>query len=1116
MSHSNLQGLKHQLRAYKKKYYTNRLLRGSILFLASFSAVYLVTTSLESVGHFGPAVRSIMFFALVGAGLFAFVGWIGFPVKQLLNLDRELSDAEASKQIGEFFPEVKDKLLNTLQLENASGNRELLEASLAQKTQELSAVPFLTAVDYKENKRPFMRYFLAPASILLLLLLFTPQLLIKSTERLVNYEREYLPEAPFTFALKNNSTEVFRNEDYTVELEIEPKNGNDVPNEVYLVSNGRRRKLKKDGLTKFSYTLPKVSEDQDFHFESAGFGSQQYHLTVRYRPQLDQLKAQLDYPAYLGKKDEQLSNAGALTVPEGTKIQWTAKVRDTEKLLVSFSEGAIEATKEGDDKFTFGKTFTKTERYGVSLKNPHGKNKDEISYSVNVIKDQYPSISLEHYDDTLLFQYIIVGGQVSDDYGISKCRLFYRIQRDGKGKGKFQSQAIPIDKGRARQTFFYQLKTADLDLKAGDKLEYFVKVWDNDAPHGFKARSSSQRIMELPSEKQLKEEMDASNAETEQDIDNALQKAQEVRKELKEVQDKLKSKKKLDWQDKKAVDKLVEKHKELEEELKKFKEQYQQNNQRKDQFQQESEELQKKVEQINKLMEELMDEETKKLMEELQKLMEEYQKQNPDEIQKALDQLQQKDETLENELDRTLELFKQLKFEQKMEQTINELEKLGEEQEQLSEETKEAKGKEQQEELKQKQEELSEKFDQLQKEMEQLEKMNKELQRPNDMGDNSQQQQDIDQEQQQSQESLEKGKNSKASESQKNAGQKMKQMAQQMQQQMQAGQMQQATEDLDNIRNILEGLITMSFEQERIMKEFKSVRQADPRFVTLSQEQLKLDDDFRVLEDSLLALSKRVFQIESYITKELSALKSHMGKTVEEIRARRAYRAAGEQQYVMTHTNNLALLLDEVMQQMQQQMAQQMSGNQMCQKPGNSQGNKKGNKPGQKPGLSDQQKQLNDMIKQLKSGQKTGRQLSEDLMKMATQQEAIRRALKEMEEGAVGKEGAELRKKLQELRKVMEETEKDIVYNRINDRTIQRQSEIQTRLLEAEKAAREQKEDKKREATTAQQKERPLPPSYEEYLRQKAKQVELLQTIPPSLTPYFKKETNEYFDLLEK
>ena len=97
----------------------------------------------------------------------------------------------------------------------------------------------------------------------------------------------------------------------------------------------------------------------------------------------------------------------------------------------------------------------------------------------------------------------------------------------------------------------------------------------------------------------------------------------------------------------------------------------------------------------------------------------------------------------------------------------------------------------------------------------------------------------------------------------------------------------------------------------------------------------------------------------------------------------------------------------------------------------------------------------------------------------------------------------------------MEENEKDLVNKKITQETILRQNEILTRLLEAEKAKRERETENRRESNTGKVIDKPIPPSIENYLKEKEKQIELLRTIPPSLTPYYKKEVNEYFQKLQ-
>ena len=77
------------------------------------------------------------------------------PLLKLLRLGAIISHEEASKIIGEHFPEIKDKLLNTLQLQGqlsveGAGN-DLLLASIERRTEELRPVPFVNAIDLKSN-----------------------------------------------------------------------------------------------------------------------------------------------------------------------------------------------------------------------------------------------------------------------------------------------------------------------------------------------------------------------------------------------------------------------------------------------------------------------------------------------------------------------------------------------------------------------------------------------------------------------------------------------------------------------------------------------------------------------------------------------------------------------------------------------------------------------------------------------------------------------------------------------------------------------------------------------------------------------------------------------------
>ena len=319
---------------------------------------------------------------------------------------------------------------------------------------------------------------------------------------------------------------------------------------------------------------------------------------------------------------------------------------------------------------------------------------------------------------------------------------------------------------------------------------------------------------------------------------------------------------------------------------------------------------------------------------------------------------------------------------------------------------------------------------------------------------------------------------------------------------MQAGmEMQMMQENLDDLRDIVDNLVKLSFDQEKVMNNFKGVKQSDPRFVTLSQNQLKIKDDSQIIQDSLLSLAKRVFQISSFVTREVEYMNQYMDESVESLRDRNRSQAVSKQQFAMTSMNNLSILLDDVLQQMQQQMADAMG------KP------KSGKQKNQKnmPGMSDLQKELSRKIQDLKKSGKSGRQLSEELAKLAAEQEMIRREMQKMQEKSGSEEGEGGNGNLNKIIDQMKKNEQDLVNKRLSNELIRRQQDIVTRMLQAEDALREREQDEQREAEQTESIERRVPPEFEEYFKTKEKEIELLKTIPVKLSPYYKREVNEYF-----
>lgn len=1090
-----------KLQAYKKKYYINRLLKGLIFFFALAFSAYLLISLLEYFGKYNSIYRFAFFTGYLILTAFGLVRWVVNPLAELLSLKKQISNEEAAKEIGRHFPQISDKLLNTLQL-NRLEHRDnvFIQASIAQKTKEFSVVPFSSAVSYKENNK-YLKYLGVPLILILFFLIFIPQILTESTARIIQYDKEFVYPAPFTFHIENKKLSAFKNEDFQLELNIK---GQAIPEQVYMNTGNRRIKLQKGQNGTYTYTFRNLQKDQDISFEAAGYNSRKYLLKIFARPDLKGFDVKVDYPAYLNKRDEMISNAGNLTIPEGTGLTWNFKTEDVERIKVNFSD-----TKENElnlasenNRFTFSRIISSSLDYKLDLENAFGKAKEKISYHINVIPDQYPEINAEAYQDSVLFSYLTIGGTVSDDYGLTRLKVFYRVKNVDQQEANTPYKTFPvhIKKGNISESFYLNWAIDSLELKSGQKLEYYLTIWDNDGVNGHKSTKSRVFSFSVPDKEEIREDIKTTTKSTENSISSTINKTKKIKKSLEEIDNKLKTKNNLNWQDKKALEDLLKQHEEIKKDIEELKKEYDKLSDKQEKFNKPDEALKEKMEQLQKLMDELLDEETKKLYEEMQKLLQENVDKN--ELQKLLDQIKQKDQTMENELERTLEWFKQLQYEQKLNEIKNDLEKLSEEQKELSQETLDKKKEE--EDLLKDQEKLNEDFKKLEQDMEELDKLNKDMKNQKEMEDMSGEQQDIEQKQQESTEQLQKNQNKKAGESQKEAGEKMEEMAQKLAQMQSQMSQDQLEEDMEDLRAILENLITLSFDQEELMKDFRRVNQSDPRYIELGQKQLKLKDDSKVIEDSLMALAQRVFQIQSFVTREVGDMNKHMDGSIKNIRDRRPDLAAGNQQYTMTSVNNLALMLNDVLKQMQQQMSQMKGGEQMCNKPGKN----------SKPGLGDLQKQLNQQIEQLKKGQKPGPGgMSKEIAKMAAQQEMIRNALKELQEKAGGeKSGKELSQLLQE----MEQSEKDLVNKNISPELLKRQKEILTRLLEAENSLREREQDDKRESKQGKNKTREVPPSLEKYLKEKERQIELLKTVNPSFTPYYKKEVNEYFQKIEK
>jgi hypothetical protein len=468
--------------------------------------------------------------------------------------------------------------------------------------------------------------------------------------------------------------------------------------------------------------------------------------------------------------------------------------------------------------------------------------------------------------------------------------------------------------------------------------------------------------------------------------------------------------------------------------------------------------------------------------------------------------MQMDNKSLKKELDRILQLYKKLEFDQKLDQNINQLNQLSDKQEKLSEQTQQKNVSQQ--DLQQQQQKLQQDFQDVKQSLQDLQKQDESSEQKNNFQNPKEDEQNIDQQMQQSSQSLQKNDRQNASKSQQQSSKQMKQLASKLQQQQQQQEDSQNSVDAQQLRELLKNLVNSSFDQEKVMETLKNTTPTDPNYTILAQKQKDIKDNLKTAEDSLYSLSRRVPQIQSTVNREIASINDHIDRTLENLSDRRTPEANRNQQYAMTSMNNLALMLSEALDQLQNAMKNAKGGGGKSKQPSLSQLNRMQQQLNQ-----NMQKMRDQLQKQGNMSQSQRSGMSEQLAKMAREQQMIREALDKINQ-ADNKDGTGKLGNLDKISKEMEQTENDIVNRRITDDLLKRQQQIQSRLLEAEKAERQQEQDQQRESNAGKD----LPPGYikalQDYQKLSEKQTEQIKTVSPALNLYYKQKIKSYFDQL--
>lgn len=1115
MSSSKIQILNDKIRQFLKKYYLNKLYKGIIFFVIILLATFIAFSLFEYFSYSNTVVRSILFYSFIALAVGVGIAYLIIPALKIAGLGKQLTNEEVAKIIGDHFDQIDDKLLNLFELQQQMErgdyvSYDLLSAAIDSKIDSFKAYSFVQAIPVQKTKR-FALWMLLPIAIFLLLFSIKKELFTEPTKRIVHYSEVYEKPAPYNFVVTNKSMQAFQYEDFTVNVKVE---GSEVPDEVYIKYKNRNYKCQKNANSEFSYTFTNLQQTTEFQINTDEVTSTVYQIDVLPKPVMLGFNISLHYPSYLNKPDEVLENVSNVTVPEGTQITWNFITRNSENLILMVDDNK-KVISSDKDNYLVNVTARNSFTYSILNQNKYMTGKDTLTDEVTVIKDMYPDIYVQSQQDSAYHDRIYFKGNIKDDYGFTKLQFVYsKLDKDGKVLTSHVTVPIKIQNNVTIQDFYYYFDQNMFQLNPGEQLEYYFQVFDNDGVNGAKSTKSTVQSYKVRTMDEIEKDLSKSEEQTRSDYSDLLKESSDLAKEIEKMQQKMRQEKELSWQDKKNLEKLMKDYQKLQDQINELKQKQENHNQVENQYKNFDEDILKKQQELEKRMDEILSDEMKKMMQELQQMMQ--QNMNKDQLQQQMEKMKLSTQDINESLDQQLQLYKQLEVEKKLNEAVQNMHNLAEELRKNAQKTENKQNSK--ESLQKNQQELQKKYDELKKDIEEMKKLNKELEDPTEFKDNQELQKDADQQMQQSQQNLDRNNRSKSADNQKKAADDLDQMAEQMEQDFNQSELESITEDIATLRQILDNLVKVSFDQEDIMKRAQKMSPNSSLVSDVMKKQFEVKQNMKHIEDSLNALARRQAAVKPFIQKEVSKIQNNIETSQSELQNRRVTNASKNQQFALTSMNNLALMLMESMKDMQEQEKKCQS---KCNKAGNGSCNKPGGKgKPKKTSARELQQQLNrqmeamkkSMEQQAKQGQtgKPQQNMSEQFAKMAAQQEAIRKMLQDYQSELKNQNGVG-DKSLDKIIEDMQKTEKELVNRQITQQTINRQKDITTRLLQSERADLEREKDDERKSNEARQVPNINPPKEWNFDKEQKQQNEMLRSVPANLNYYYKSKANNYF-----
>lgn len=1090
------------------------LVRGFLIFLLLTLCLAWSALSLEAIFRFNSVFRySLLIFTI--SGLTGALSWFvirplycrffrpGFP-----------DDITLSVAIGRYFHDIRDKLADAIEVyDNQKKNVERYSSDLGNESlirvlNETKSFNFEEVAATTPVTRLLRILGASTVAATLFFVLFSTQL-TSASNRLLNPAIDFSEPSRFSFEISPGSAEVIKGASQLISVRVRGEEPARVDLFVKSVETeafeGYEMNAGDDA--RFTVELRDIYSDKIYYVKAENKKSAEFTLSAVERPFVRTLHTQLTYPAYSKLGTQVLDeNIGDIVALKGTRVDLTiATNKTTAEAQLIFDDKTRKPVSISGKQVTGGFRVRKAGTYHIFLKDKQGLiNPNPIEYRVSVLEDRFPLVQItfpgqdvDLNKDRLLPLTI----DAQDDFGISKLRLGFHISHGGTDEGELRYLPLALqepnsDKVLANQTW----DMTELNLQPEDIVSYYAEVFDNDSVSGPKSARSTTFQVRFPSIYEQYDEVQANHEDAVDELQNLFEESKALKETLDDVVQEMKRDPDLNWEQKQEVRDAAQSQSEMMQKLEQLQESLDNMVERMEQNELVSPETLRKYQELQALIEKMMTPEMRKTLEELQRSMDEL---DPEEMKDAMEKFAASQEDFLKGMERTLNLLKKLQVEQQLDESLNKARELARRQEELNQDSSSPQGQRDPKKYAEEQQDIRKDTEDLAKELNQLsESMNEFSRMPQKQVDSAQKQlqSDASQQMQQAASQFQSGQMQSGNQTGQRISQSLQQSVQQLQEARDQLTEQEKKKIMQALRRSSHDLLGLSKRQEELMKKTKRADRNTPGINDMADSQQDLRSGLNRVGAQLYDLSQNTFFVTPDIGKALGKASKGMQESLDGLEGRAPGKASKNQNNAMSGLNEAISSLRSSMQSLSgaqsgigfEEMMQRMLS------------------------MSNKQQGINQQTSQLGGQGGLSPEQKAQAARLAAEQGAVRKSLEQLMKEAGSNSG--LQGDLKQVSQDMEDVVKELAKNNIDRPTLNRQKQILSRLLDAQRSVHNRDYSKKRQAEVAKSYETisPTSLSLDKDRRKERLKNDLLRALKENYSRDYEDLIQKYFEALSR